>query len=412
MSTVLQDTNIALDTVKGISSIIVNDNGNYVEWGDFNCLVYYQKHSDIPDCMEVLKINRTLNKGDRVLYKGVMYDITERLNHGSNVVKIEKNVIETGCEELKDMGITIQQGYSVPVKRLLKEEDEIFVKQWMGVWARNIAKNYNILSKAKGIAEIHDACKGAVVAIVGAGPSLDKNIEELRDIKAIIIAVDRAYKPLVARGINPNLVVNVDCHDDIICGYLNNCDSRGHILVLNSSADWQIARQWRGKTLFYNMQHKGMDFCDIILPSVLPDFPAVANVGCVANTALIIADWIGSKEMILVGCDMSYPGQKVSCDEYDYINSKWTKRLVNENERFIARKGKILKNNIYTYPPFIDYVKTMAKLAERENWHIVNATEGGIIDCFENMTLKEAKTKYCSKDIGGMKHNLTWRVIK
>ena len=50
--------------------------------------------------------------------------------------------------------------------------------------------------------------------IVSAGPSLDKNIDELKNIKGrgVIMAVDTAIKPLLKKGIVPDIVASVDPH--------------------------------------------------------------------------------------------------------------------------------------------------------------------------------------------------------
>lgn len=52
-------------------------------------------------------------------------------------------------------------------------------------------------------------------AVVSGGPSLDKNIDRLADLRnrALILCVDTALKPLLDRGIEPHLVVSADPFD-------------------------------------------------------------------------------------------------------------------------------------------------------------------------------------------------------
>jgi len=69
----------------------------------------------------------------------------------------------------------------------------------------------NLLSK-EGIKSLKDKAKGLTAVIVGAGPSLDKDIEILakNKDKFIIIAVDAAVKPLLKHGIEPHFATSIE----------------------------------------------------------------------------------------------------------------------------------------------------------------------------------------------------------
>lgn len=394
------------DTKSGICSVQIKQNNEYVDWGDFPCVVFYGKNPNELQWIEVKDIGSNINKDDRVIFERTLYDIKDKID---DVLELKKNEIESGLLRFEDMGIPIAKGVRVPVSIPLSLEDSHFVNQWIGVWTRNIAKNYYRVCQGETIIKIRNTCEGVPAIIVGAGPSLDKNIDELKDINAIIISTDRAYKALLARGIDPDLVVSVDCHDDHILGYLNKVDSSNHILAMSTAEDYKIARMWQGRILYFNMSHKGVQFCDRVLPYLFKKFPAVANVGCVVNTASIIANWMGCKSLIFVGCDFSYPDNKMSCDTYDIINGALQKVEVNEKEKFEKRSGKVDVNGIYTYPPFLEYLKVIKVFNKNSDLNIVNATEGGIIDCFPKMTLKEAKEQYCLKDVKEVRKKLIGR---
>jgi hypothetical protein len=53
---------------------------------------------------------------------------------------------------------------------------------------------------------------GMPVVVVGAGPSLDRNLADLRSVagRALIIATDTSWRPLVAAGVDPHLVIALD----------------------------------------------------------------------------------------------------------------------------------------------------------------------------------------------------------
>jgi hypothetical protein len=397
-----------LDTRHAICSVQTCFNGDYIDAGDFICTAFVEKNSDNINLIKVKLGDEKIVVGDKIIIDRTVY-IVEDVDE--NVFAVKKDEIESGLLKFQDMGVTIEKGIKIPVNQVLTPEDMHFVDQWIAVWTRNIAENYSIIKKSKSIKSLKDVCKGATAVIVGAGPSLDKNIDELKNINALIVATDRAYKPLLARGIEPDLVVSVDCHDDLILSYLDKVDSSKYVLILNSASDYQIARNWKGQILYFNMGHAGIQFCDRVLPFLFPNFMAVANVGCVVNTALIMANWIGCKSLILTGCDFSYPNEKMSCDTYDWSEGMFKKIEVDEKTKFANRSGKVKKNGIFTYPPFIDYEKTMKVLETTQKLEIVNATEGGIIDSFPSMSLKEAKEKFCKDDIKEFRDKLKGGLI-
>ncbi len=50
---------------------------------------------------------------------------------------------------------------------------------WIHRWAKHAAQNYPIVSRSAGVRFLKDSCHGIPAFVVGIGPSLDDNIEEL-----------------------------------------------------------------------------------------------------------------------------------------------------------------------------------------------------------------------------------------
>lgn len=65
---------------------------------------------------------------------------------------------------------------------------------------------------------------GGTAIIVSAGPSLDKNVEDLKKAegKAMIIAVDTALKTVLRAGVRPDLTICVDPRKEIEFLGMNN----------------------------------------------------------------------------------------------------------------------------------------------------------------------------------------------
>lgn len=72
--------------------------------------------------------------------------------------------------------------------------------------------NIDYVIESTGIKEVKDLYKDKAVIIVGAGPSLDKNIQELKKAKGkmLIFAVDAVMEKLIKNGINPDMVITLE----------------------------------------------------------------------------------------------------------------------------------------------------------------------------------------------------------
>ncbi len=86
------------------------------------------------------------------------------------------------------------------------------------IWTRNIVENEPLFENAKGVLEFFydpsdvEHTVNVPVIIVASGPSLDKNIHLLKEVKdkAIIISVDTALKKVMEQGVDPDFVVVTD----------------------------------------------------------------------------------------------------------------------------------------------------------------------------------------------------------
>ena len=89
-------------------------------------------------------------------------------------------------------------------------------------WATNVLKNLPIVEKAKNIHEL--SVKGVEDAvIVASGPSLNKNVNQLREIqdKVFIVTALRSLPVLQKAGVEPDLVIQLDAEDDEVAKQLS-----------------------------------------------------------------------------------------------------------------------------------------------------------------------------------------------
>src|SRR6185436_528369 len=89
------------------------------------------------------------------------------------------------------------------------------------------------------VADLQGALESTPAVVVGAGPSLDSQLDALRALagRAAIIAVDTALRPLLAAGITPHIVVAVDPSSINASHLVDVTGSESVFLVAEASVD-------------------------------------------------------------------------------------------------------------------------------------------------------------------------------
>lgn len=274
------------------------------------------------------------------------------------------------------------------------------IVRYTNVNAENVFNNCKYMYDGYSISELAGLLPEDVPTIVvSAGPSLNKNIMELKEAvgKVNIIATDTAMKPLLNAGIIPNFFVVVDGlkpgdlfkHKDI---------SKVPMITMNaiSTEPMQIHK---GKKFFYSSD-SGIE--REILQKVANRekkniyIPGIESGGSVANSAFTLGKYMGSKTIILIGQDLAMTGNHTHAD--GTFKEKMEEIDVNSGEYFEIESidgGKVLTR--MDFKLYLDWFEK--KIKEWSQIRVIDATEGGAkIHGSEIMTLKEAIQKECKKE--------------
>lgn len=232
--------------------------------------------------------------------------------------------------------------------------------------------------------------------VVAAGPSLNKNIQELKRAKgrAFILAVDTAIKPLIDVGILPDMFAIVDGKKQF--SLIEREEAREIPLVTSLNAASDVLDYHTGMKFFYN---EGFTFADTIMLKHEKAWGGVSTGGSVATSAFSLLHKIGLKRIILVGQDLAYTGHKSHADgTFEKVMKEETGRkyiMVEGNEEKEVPTTLVLQSYLEWYNQHIKRIKK----ADQE-FRVINATEGGArIDNTEIMTLREAVDKECTKEV-------------
>ncbi len=235
--------------------------------------------------------------------------------------------------------------------------------------------------------------KGMPAIIVAAGPSLQKNVEELKRAKGkcLIICTDRAASVLDKYGIIPDIVSSFDTIKaseylkvdilkgvPLLCSYQVNVDTQK---LFRDRMIFMHALSYENK-LFGNRvggRDKGIDLG-----------------GNVAGGSFMACEMLGITTIILIGQDLAFQGEKHHADSVDEgVGPSNLKEVQGIN-------GELVKTNEMwlSFKEFYERQKVI-----NPELRIIDATEGGaLIKGSEIMSLCEAIDTVCTTeyDISGI----------
>ncbi|NFN92753.1 motility associated factor glycosyltransferase family protein [Clostridium botulinum] len=252
-------------------------------------------------------------------------------------------------------------------------------------------KNLKYISESLTINEFKNKFNGFTAVLVSAGPSLEKNISELKTLNdnVIIICGNRTLKPLIDNGIKPHFMCAIDFSEPIyqMCSqYMDKCIP----LVFTETTNNTLVKNQIGKKIFFQCGASKTNIKNIIFK----DVDKLYSGGSVAHTCMDFARYLGCDKIIFIGQDLAYTNDK---HHADITNIKYDDE-VNYYCNLIEVEG-IFGDKIYTSlslkyfkEQFENYIKS------HNNLTFVNSTEGGAnIKGTIVMDLKTSLKKYCIK---------------
>ena len=261
---------------------------------------------------------------------------------------------------------------------------EIFKEEW----SRSLFFNINSILKSYDICDFKDIFKDKPIVVVGAGPSLDKNVHLLKEIegKVCIICAFSAAKALEKHNIKPDFLTTVDSKQYGIEEYEANIP----ILYLKE-ANKELLEKHKSKKIIY------MPYTDILLKDILKIENKFINLpikGTVSSFSASIAHYFGASEIIVIGQDFSWTKDKAHAEGTVHKKTEGYKKYHGEN----MEVKDIYGNTVYTNKPFYGFKLWFDDFTKQimDSTKVIQATEGGLpIENAETMCLKDAIEKYC-----------------
>lgn len=310
------------------------------------------------------------------------------------LIRFNKEYYKPVCTEISRICYDIRSSYGND------PEDS-----WFGI--DHMLQNLGIIAENPGAERIKDQFRGKPAVIVATGPSLNKNIHLLPEIKnkCVFFAADASL----------NTFFNYDpiIKPDIVCSLERNLSTKKHFEQISEDKKHlmndiylaacpvvkpELYQAWHGKHMVI--------FRDFAHFKWLKLATAVLNTGkSVTNMAFKVAEYMGCDPIIMVGQDLAY-----ASDGQSHVTGADHARDGLAASPLIQQKVKVMGNN----GQMLDSLDTWVGMLKRFEFDIakangaykvINATEGGArINGTEVMTLREAIDKY-------MVHGIDTQVI-
>ena len=262
------------------------------------------------------------------------------------------------------------------------------------ITCRDIVREYSIIQLRNEFHKIENI-QNIPAIIVSAGPSLDKNINELKQAKgkAFILAVDTALKSLLRRDIIPDLIITIDSHKPPVL--FMHPKFKDIPIVVCDCSNYELYVLHQGKRFYFSETDSYMSY--IYEKCTGEKLFSTESGGSVANNAFSFANIMGFKKIILVGQDLAYTGKKFhTTDAYGESD----KNVLEDYNKYFEVED-IYGGKVYTESNMDLYRKWFeSQIVRYPRLDVIDATEGGAkIEGSEIMTLKEAIERECKTDI-------------
>ena len=282
------------------------------------------------------------------------------------------------------------------------------------VWIRDIMENARFIPTAPSAHHLQGAFDGVPAFIVGAGPSLEKNVELLKQAgeRGIVFAVNSSGKALDQAGVKPQILACLESIDvSHLIADLSFIDDVVRLYSLTANPRLFETGTGPMMTLFELLPHIAGPF------EAFFDRPGLPVCGSVSTACFSLAYRMGCSPIVLVGQDLAYtegrcyaPGTVYEDSVVQFsedgktLSHDWCATMLDTHQR--AANDLLPGQNIQDIPAWggQGQVRTSSSFSHVQAWfervasllartngpELINATEGGAsLEGFEEKRLEQ-----------------------
>ncbi|MEY2936715.1 MAG: hypothetical protein RL033_7464 [Pseudomonadota bacterium] len=282
------------------------------------------------------------------------------------------------------------------------------------IWIQDIIENVELLTAAPPFLTLRGRYQGVPAFIIGAGPSLDKNIDLLNMAaqKGIVFATNSGAVSLGKHGIEPQVVACLESID--ASSKLRDLPFMDRaVRAYSLTAAPETLRTGKGPLM---PVHEVVAQYDAPLEE-LTGQPGLPVSGSVSTMAFSLARFLGCSPLVLVGQDLAftagrtyasgtgYESSLARVDDRGVVHVDWNEEVlrVHGEEQGIARPrephrrlpawgGEGEVDSVASFDNVRDWFRRTSELLQKagSTTRLINATEGGVhIPGFEDLPLAQ-----------------------
>ncbi|HPN30254.1 MAG TPA: DUF115 domain-containing protein [bacterium] len=281
--------------------------------------------------------------------------------------------------------------------RMLKPEFEVLAEFFEGLSTKknykdkfkdliekNVEQNKKFINKNNGIIQLKKNPLKKIGALIGAGPSVDDYIEDIKKHKDIltIIAVDAALPIMEKKGIKPDFTISVDPQEHCL-KFFQNGDYGETILIFSPYSFYKIIERYTGgKYYFISTNHPVLDELKNEL-----DCDFNSELGGGASVSIYALDFLirlGFEKIVFTGQDFGFTNGLTYSKHSYYYDSLYKKlnkydSIETDYYRLIIEKSAIKSRGVYTLHNLKNYMFEFERYLEiNKNIEFFNMNRNGL----------------------------------
>ncbi len=279
-------------------------------------------------------------------------------------------------ESLRDADKKIVLFHEPSVRRIKDKEIANLIQRYMVYEGSSRARNDRMIQNFRyntnhcdcDLSEVEQRFHGKTVIIVGAGPSLDKNVHILKERHedVIILAMGAVCRKLHQMGVPMDYIIITD-PKVISNAQIQGVEDCGVPMLVLSTATKGIARNYHGH--LYMLCQKGFEDAEQF--AVEHHLPIFETGGSVATTAVDLCIRFKANQIVFVGLDMAYTGNR------NHASGARDEGITDYQDMIMV--DGVYGDKVPTTQPFQMYREWIERRMARAdvNMPVVDATEGG-----------------------------------
>lgn len=335
--------------------------------------------------------------------------------------QIHREIYEDIYEEIKDK--ILIEDYMAPeqMNHISNKYNQMAKDQIDVNHLENFLMIEDEIRNAQGILGTKNIFENKPAIIVGAGPSLDKDLDLLKKYQNnfVIVSCDAAFPILESNGVKPDVIFVADWTAKQAYNFREGGKKEGeHInvneynivlpTIVNKKVLEEVNKSPDAHLFFYNVFDPGSKLMELI-PRKVGRLGGIVAAVLSTGMAFQFAMGMGCSPNVFIGHDLSYSIQNSEIQGYStHISSEkedYQKKTKFKSDMILF--PDINRNMTLTHLTFVSFYQWVQGFLKSQNVDVINSSEQGILhgEKIKQMSFKNVCEEFGKEDISTEKKN-------